>query len=137
MKNQIAFEQSRQVQVSDDEIHWQRSADAVEIYWNGFPAPISVNGKRVVLVPSKKYKGWPKTSLGNPYHGTVMAEALIKYSLKEYGHLIPKNTMFRISLLGQIIKERAKDENLGDVCLINGAYLSPFVIESDGTIHQI
>lgn len=137
LPHQVTFDEAIPISVTKEEIRYERSTDdCVEIYFSGFPAPTSCQGKKVIIVAGHRFKGWPKENVvfNNSYRTTRQGEAVVAYALREFGHLIPENILFKTSLLGQLIKERTKGERnmaIADVCLMNSEYLSPFVIKGN------
>ncbi len=66
--------------------------------------------------------------------------SVLKHGINTFGFLIPNNTLFRISLLGQLIKEYStcdKANLIADLMLVNGSYLSIFRKNYKGEIDQI
>jgi hypothetical protein len=88
---------------------------------------------------SPQYKGLLKKIDQN----TTKRNELIIYAIKSYGFLLPSNKPFRISFLGQLIREcydcveNERNKMLSDLLIINGKYLCPFIKTPDGNIRQI
>jgi len=95
----------------------------------------------IVLIPSNTVT-WPE------YKGKlrVMDEnekdriAILRHALNTFGFLMPDNTAWRISFLGEQIKKYTTDVKahfVADMCLVNGQYLSPFIKHPSYGIKQL
>ena len=99
-------------------------------------------GIDVVLIPSLEKSKYPvyKDRIRIVDEDEKERNSILWHGIKSFGFLIPTNVLFRISLLGQLIKEYTTDEKalfIADLMLVNGYYLSPFRKDHTGNINQI
>ena len=90
-----------------------------------YPSPIWPEYKGLVRIADEKKEEREKT---------------LCHAIECYGFLVPRNTIFRLNFLGELIKRYYKSERsdlIADLCLINGVHYSPFKRNADGTIVQI